>query len=79
MVWNRRYGDVERREKKVAAAEQYDDQHNAHLNDRGYRRRCSQTADERLCEIRFRQLEKGEVDSMQDTGRDVIPLGMISG
>ena len=36
-------------------------------------------ADERLCEIRFRQLEKGEVDSMQDTGRDVIPLGMISG
>ena len=36
-------------------------------------------ADERLCEIRFRQLEKGEVDSMQDTGRDVITLGMISG
>lgn len=36
-------------------------------------------ADERLCEIRLRQLEEGEVDSMQDTGRDVIPLGMISG
>ena len=36
-------------------------------------------ADERLCEIRLCQLEEGEVDSMQDTGRDVITLGMISG
>ena len=43
-VESHRYGDVERREKKVAATEQYDDQHNAHLNDRGYRRRCSHTS-----------------------------------